>query len=214
MKKCAKIRGPNAVGCPFSLPIPAACKCAGGSVHRMAPVEEGDKATEKAHRLVYAYHKECRECVYADKILEKHEKVDCNYGDTGEGKKSLPYAGSPLYPSNFVGIGLDGITGYPLGYYADNNESRNLFFGLFSYLGREVFENLIKIATENGEEDKKILDILLKKVYNIKKEYDDAFEEVKKLLQEKQNASEENRIDTGKMWSLIKSWYGQRQGIR
>jgi len=51
-------------------------------------------------------------------------------------------------------------------------------------------------------------------VYNIKEEYESAFEEIKKLLQEKQGESEENRVDTGKMWSLIKSWYGPRQGVR
>lgn len=214
MKKCSKIRGPNVAECPFALPVPMACKCAGGTVHKMAPVEEGNENIKRANRLVYAYNKECRECVYADKILETHEKVDCNYGDTGEGKKSLPFAGSPLYPSNFVGIGLDGISSYPLGYYSDaNNESRNLFFGLFSYLGRQVFKNLIKMA-ESSPEDKEILDILLKKVYNIKKEYSDAFEEVKHLLKEKHDENEESRTDPGKMWALIKKWYGPKQDIR
>jgi len=157
--KEATIRGKNVRECPFGLPIPEACENLGGSVARLAPIDDKDSAKDvaKANRLVYAYQKECRKCPYADKILEEHGKVDCDFGDTAAGKRVPSLKGSPLYPQTFHGIGLDGLYGYPLGFYADNNESRNLFFGLFSMLGYTTIDDLIKLGDtydKVGEEDK------------------------------------------------------------
>lgn len=188
--KEAVIRGENVRGCPFGLPIIEACKNVGGSINRMAPTEDEENAAEleKANRLVYAYHKECRQCPYAEKILKEHGKVDCDFGDTAAGKKTPALKGSPLYPQTFHGIGLDGLYGHPLGFYADNNESRNLFFGLFSLLGFSTVEEIMKLGDKYdkcGEEEKAdLLDGLLVKLKSIKDEYKDTFYKIEKYLAE------------------------------
>lgn len=212
--KTATIRGEGVRDCPFGLPVPEACVNVGNSIHRMAPSEDNEKI-KKANRLVYAYHKDCKNCPYAHDILEEHKKVDCNFGDTAAGKKTPSFTGSPLYPQTFQGIGLDGLYGYPLGFYADNNESRNLFFGLFSFLGSATVEELVKLAEkydECGEKEKsEILDNLLQKLQNIKEEYKDTFEKIQKYLEEYRTNYEEKRGDTGLLWELADSWFGPRQ---
>jgi len=212
--KTATIRGEGVRDCPFGLPVPEACENAGDSVGRMAPVEKKE-STGKANRLVYAYCKTCKECPYANKILVENKKVDCNFGDTAAGKKTPAFVGSPLYPQTFSGIGLDGLYGYPLGYYADNNESRNLFFGLFSFLGFATKEELIKLADtydKCGEKDKAdIVDGLLKKMQQLKNEYGETFNKVQKFLEEYRVKHESNKMNTGLLWQLSQEWYGARQ---
>ena len=100
--KLAVIRDDNLRGCPFGLPITEACEYAGDSIHRMAPLqavpeEEKKELLVKANMVVYTYHKTGKRCPYADKLLPKHDKVDCDFGDTGQGQRSVPYRGSPLY---------------------------------------------------------------------------------------------------------------------
>jgi len=215
--KKATIRGKNVRACPFGLPIPEACENAGKSIIRMAPIEDEKELEEvgKANRLVYAYHKECRNCPYADKILEEHGKVDCDFGDTAAGKRVPAFKGSPLYPQTFHGIGLDGLYGYPLGFYADNNESRNLFFGLFSLLGFSTVEELIKLGDKYdkaGDEEKAdILDSLLEKLSRVKAEYADTFDKIEKYLAEYRQKYEDKRADTGLLWELSDAWFGPRQ---
>lgn len=231
IKKEATIRGEGVRMCPFGLPIPEACENVGDAINRMAPVEQktaeasvhvafvDEKAQNeqlvKANNIVYAYHKECKKCPYADKILVNNKKVDCNFGDTAAGRKSMPFIGSPLYPQTFVGIGLDGLYGYPLGFYADNNESRNLFFGLFSMLGSATVEEIIKLAEEYdecGENDKaKIVDTLLEKLQAIKEEYKETFEKVEQYLSDYRLKYETERNDTGLLWELADSWFAPRQ---
>lgn len=214
IEKDATVRGEGVRECPFGLPIPEACNNVGDAIHRMAPVEESDRV-KKANRLVYAYHKGCKNCPYADKILAEHGKVDCDFGDTAAGKKSVPFRGSPLYPQTFHGIGLDGLYGFPLGFYADNNESRNLFFGLFSLLGHATIDDLVKLADQydcGGDKEKAdILDSLLTKLQKIKEEYKDTFEKVEKYLEEYRNKYEHDRDDTGLLWELSDAWFGPRQ---
>lgn len=214
IEKEATIRGEGVRDCPFGLPVPDACNNVGDAINRMAPAEENDKI-KKANRLVYAYHKACKNCPYADKILPDYSKVDCSFGDTAAGKKSIPFTGSPLYPQTFHGIGLDGLYGFPLGFYADNNESRNLFFGLFSLLGHATTEELVKLADKydaGGETEKaEILDTLLKKLQSIKEEYKDTFEKVEKYLKEYRLQYEQDRDDTGLLWELSDAWFGPRQ---
>ena len=213
--KKAVIRGKDLRLCPFGLPIPSACKNAGKAVDRMSPVKNDDKELAKANRLIYTYHKECKDCPYADKILEDHEKVDCDFGDTGAGKQSTPFRGSPLYPKTFHGIGLDGLYGYPLGFYADNNESRNLFFGLFSLLGFNTVEEIIKLADEydkcKEKEKADILDGLLAKLSKIKEEYRETFDKIEKYLAKHREKYESERGDTGLLWELSDAWFGPRQ---
>jgi len=219
-KKLAIIRGDEIRGCPFGLPIVDACENAGKSVDRMAPLtnieEEGQRDNvAKANRLVYAYHKDGKTCPYADKILKSHNKVDCDFGDTGAGQHSTSFRGSPLYPQTFQGIGLDGLYGYPLGFYADNNESRNLFFGLFSLLGFSRPEELIKLADkydESGEDEKAdILDKLLRKLQSTKENHKETFAKIEKYLEDYRDKYEKERTDTGLLWELSDAWFGPRQ---
>lgn len=217
--KLAIIRGDEVRPCPFGLPILDACKYAGESIHRMAPVmdlkDEEAQKIGKANRLVYAHHKTGKRCPYADKMLEDHNKVDCDFGDTGAGQQSTPFIGSPLYPQTFQGIGLDGLYGYPLGFYADNNESRNLFFGLFSLLGFATTDELIKLADQYDSSDEQekadILDGLLEKLQTIKDEYEDTFNKIEAYLDEYRKKYEDNRADTGLLWELADAWFGPRQ---
>jgi hypothetical protein len=221
-KKLGIIRDNKLKDCPFGLPIPDACQNAGDSVNRMAPLsavdsDEQKERIKKANSLVYVHHKDGKRCQFADKVLEKFKKVDCDFGDTGQGQRSVPYRGSPLYPQTFSGIGLDGLYGYPLGFYSDNNESRNLFFGLFSFLGSDEAEKLIKLADkydECGEKDKADkIDAILKRLESIrdKEEYKEAFAQIEEFLDEYRQKYESQRTDTGLLWELADAWFGPRQ---
>jgi hypothetical protein len=216
IEKSATIRGEGVRACPFSLPIPEACENAGKSVNRMAPTPEDEKAEKiaKANRLVYTYHKDCTHCMFADKVLTNNKKVDCSFGDTAAGKKSTPFTGSPLYPQTF-GSGYEALNSRTLGLYSDNNESRNMFFGLFSLLGSTTVEEIIKLAEEYdrcGEKDKaEIVDNLLKKLQAIKDEYKDTFEKVEKYLADYRLQYEAESNDTSLIWELSDSWFGPRQ---
>lgn len=218
----AVIRGDEIRPCPFGLPVNEACKNAGNSISRMAPLsavesEEEKERIKKANRLVYAYNKEKKRCPYADKILNNHDKVDCDYADTGQGQPSASFRGSPLYPSTFHGIGYDGMYGYPLGFYADNNQSRNLFFGLFSLLGYHSVEEIVKLANkfdESEEKEKaKILDNLFKKLSDMKEASPEEVEKIEKYLKDFRESNKNNRVDPGIMWRLIETWFGPRQKI-
>jgi hypothetical protein len=222
--KLAIIRGDDIRECPFGLNITLACKYVGDGIHRMAPLdaagndkEEKDKI-KKANNIVYAYHKTGERCPYSDKILEIHNKVDCDFGDTGEGFHSTPFRGSPLYPQTFHGIGLDGLYGYPLGFYADNNESRNLFFGLFSFLGHNIVDELVKLADtydRNDELDKAdLVDNLVSKLQNIRNTHKEAFDKIEKYLAAYRDKYEVNRADTGLLWELSQKWYGPQQVLK
>ena len=220
--KLSVIRDNKLRDCQFGLPISDACKCAGDSVDRMAPlsaVKDGEhkERLKKANALVYIHHKTGKKCRFADKILEKFEKVDCDFGDTGQGQKSVPYRGSPLYPQTFTGIGLDGLYGYPLGFYADNNESRNLFFGLFSFLGSEKPKELIKLADkydEGGEKEKAdIIDKILETIESVRNsdELEEKIQDIEDFLYEARQEYEYGRADTGLLFELTDRWFGPRQ---
>ena len=184
-EKTAQIRGSGIRECPFGLPVPNACMSAGSAVSRMAEIGETG-GTAKANRLIFAYHRENKECPFANKILKNNSKVDCNYGGNSEGKKSMLFTGSPLYPQTFHGMGLDGLYGIPLGFYADNNESRNLFYGLFSLIGSASPEQLIKLADEYdvaGDEDRAtIVDNIIDKLGKMKEFNEDIFIKIERYL--------------------------------
>jgi hypothetical protein len=76
--------------------------------------------------------------------------VNCDFGDAAAGLGAPAFTGSPLYSQTFSGIGLDGLYAFPMGFYADNNESRNLFQGLFSLLGAAA-PAIVKKAIEMGD---------------------------------------------------------------
>lgn len=135
--------------CPFGLPIVGSCQYAGSSVTYMCPLNSVNKdkrgLIKKANKRVYVYQKDNTRCIYATSIMEKLKAVNCDFGDTGQGMHAPAFQGSPLYPQTFSGIGLSGLYAFPLGFYADNNESRNLFQGLFSLVGKENMD-IIKAA--------------------------------------------------------------------
>lgn len=192
--KQSTIRGSELNDCPFGLPIPNACMCVGEAINRMVPAK--NKKMIKANRLVYAYHKGCKECPFADRILEKYSKVNCSFGDTAQGMKSIPFKASPLYPNTFSGIGFGGLSSFPLGYYVDNDNSRNLFLGLFSLLGHNTTEDLLKLADHYdtcGENEKAdMLDNVLSKLGTIKLKYSNIFNKIEKYFAEYKNHINKN----------------------
>ena len=154
-RKQAFIRGDCGKQCPFGLNIPNACKSVGDAILRMTPIEELDDADKekytKTNQIVYTYCKERKPCKFADKIMDdKFHKVDCDFGDVGGGQHSSNWQGSPLYPGTFNSMMLSGLHTRPLGWYSDNSAARNMFMGLFSYLGRAEYTNMIKLSKDIG----------------------------------------------------------------
>jgi hypothetical protein len=156
MKKRAWIRGSDKEKkCPFGLPITLACHNAGEATAHMCPLEAvppgKQKAVAEANKRVYIHSKTGTRCMYAHNIMDQGRAVNCDFGDAGAGMNTPAFSGSPLYAQTFSGIGLDGLYAFPLGFYADNNESRNLFQGLFSLLGERASE-IIKEAMDECDE--------------------------------------------------------------
>lgn len=225
LEKFAVIRGNDANKCPFGLPIPTACECAGESVRRMTPInaveEENDKNTlTKANKLVYIYNKDGNKCPFADKILKQWAKVDCDFGDTAEGEDSVPLSGSPLYPRTFSGLGYEALSSTPLGFYTDQYPARNMFYGLFSFLGSQKVDQIVKLANAYDEcghgEDADKIDKLLKDIEDIRDEndFESALLKIEEILAEFRDRYQDSREDTGLLYELAKKWYGPRQMIR
>jgi hypothetical protein len=127
--------------CPFGLPITNGCKCAGSSVFNMVNIEsvpEDKKEKIKTmNKRILVFYGGQQKCVFANNIMEKYGSVNCNFDDTAAGMGEFPtIEGSPLYTQTFGGMGLDGLHAAPIGFYADNLVSRNLFEGLFSLVSR------------------------------------------------------------------------------
>lgn len=166
--KYADIRKNDDEGCPFGLRIPFGCKMAGDAVDRMGPLKIlGEEASDEEKQTLANANKrmlnwtilgktteEPGRCKYAAKIFPEKDAVECNYEDTapGVGQKSVTLA-APFYSQIFSGIGLNGLYSYPIGFYADYNISRNLFYGLYSLQGGEDLEMLCKIAALARGED-------------------------------------------------------------
>jgi hypothetical protein len=155
MKKNCWIRGErNGKLCPFGLPIALACGNAGDSTAHMCPLEalpaDRREAVTTANKRIYLYHKTGQRCLYAVNVMEDAQAVNCDFGDAGQGLGGAAFSGSPLYAQTFSGVGLDGLYAFPMGFYADNNESRNLFQGLFSLLGAHAPE-IVKMAIMDSE---------------------------------------------------------------
>lgn len=138
IKKCAYIRSDTKGDrqCPFGLPITMGCEHAGNSVANMCPLKmvpvEKQEQVKKANQRVYLYHRTNSRCLYAADIIESKDTVNCDFGDVAAGMHAPAFQGSPLYAQTFAGVGIDGLYAFPLGFYADNNTSRNLPEGLFS----------------------------------------------------------------------------------
>ena len=208
MRKCAWIRSDKDQGqgkCPFGLPITEGCRHAGDAVTHMCPLEtvskEKHEPIEKANKRVYIYYKTDNRCIYASNILENRGVVNCDFGDTGAGMQTPTFSGSPLYAQTFGGIGLDGLYAFPLGFYADNNESRNLFQGLFSLVGGEAYE----IVKESAIRMSPVKDILEKISNNEPLTTDEQLELVQALDKCRQGYND-NDVSTGKLYEMISLW--------
>tara|TARA_B100000131_G_scaffold322185_1_gene375291 strand:+ start:8577 stop:9005 length:429 start_codon:yes stop_codon:yes gene_type:complete len=134
--------------CPFGLSIPGGCKSAGGSVSgsnsaavsQMQVIDVKDDDLEEvidSNIEILLAVEEPGRCPFADMIIEDREAVDCKFD---ESLSSMPAGnvglnGSPLYPHTFVGNMSEAQYGYPLDHYSDNNESRNVYYGLYSLIG-------------------------------------------------------------------------------
>ena len=207
-RKCAFIKTDKdgTDRCPFGLPITEACKHAGDSVANMAPlelIEDEDKRerVEKANKRVYIYYKTGDRCIYAADIMEDQKAVNCNFGDHAQGAH-LPKAfeGSPLYAQTFSGIGLDGLYAFPLGFYADNNESRNLFHGLFSLVGEKTTGQIIKNAIISKDK------IIWEKIKNNEILFPDEQDRLNLIIQDIRENFEDVRNDPAKVKELIDKW--------
>jgi len=120
------------------------------SARKLVAAKEKQDKVKKANQRVYIYNKTGKRCLYAANVLKNQNAVNCDFGDTGQGVHMPAMVGSPLYAQTFAGVGLDGLYAYPLGFYADNNTSRNLFHGLFSLVGDlEQTTSIIKTAVCN-----------------------------------------------------------------
>jgi hypothetical protein len=168
--KLAVIRQNDSDPCPFGLPVPFGCQHAGGIINKLAPLDVMEDATEEEQRriadanvrmmawILMKSGEEPGKCPYAAKIFKAQEASECNYDDTapGEDQKAALMA-APFYSQIFSGLGLNGLYTYPIGYYADYNISRNLFYGIFSLQGaerREVLKKLAGEALERAEREK------------------------------------------------------------
>src|SRR5690606_29592093 len=145
--------------------------------------EQEHKKLTKANKLVYINHKTGEKCPFADSILEEFDKVDCDFGDTGQGQEAAAWQGSPLYPSTFQGLS-GGLHSFPLGFYADNDTSRNMFFGLYSLQGRVKYvDQLTKLAEQCEGKLKQALDDILLDISTSDKDHlDEKLEKLESIL--------------------------------
>ena len=160
--KLAVIKDGQTDKCPFGLPIPFACQHAGQTIEKLASMDIMPDADEKDQQaiadanirmmswLMLKGTCDVGRCPYAAKIFKNQNAVECNYYDTapGEGQKSVLRA-SPFFSQIYSGVGLNGLLTYPIGYYADYNTSRNLFWSLFSLNQEDRREILKKLASES-----------------------------------------------------------------
>jgi hypothetical protein len=205
--KCAFIRKDieGSKRCPFGLPIPEGCEHAGDSVSYMCPAEavpeDKGESVEKANKRVYIHYKTDSRCLYASNIIRGKGAVNCNFGDTGAGTHIPTLSGSPLYPQTFSGIGLDGLYAFPLGFYADNNESRNLFQGLFSLVGSDVYE-IIKEAVAVDE----LLKSIAEKLENNEPLTTEEQLYLTECVSQCRQDYEGDRTDSAKAYELAEKW--------
>ena len=192
----------NGKKCPFGLPITLACKNAGDSVTHMCPFNIVQKNKQEriilANKKIYIYGKTNQRCLYAVNVMENPESVNCDFGDVGQGMGGASFSGSPLYAQTFAGVGLDGLYAFPLGFYADNSESRNLFQGLFSLLGSDNNYFIKKFALE---EDK-----IWEKLESGASLTNNEFTRLENIIEEYRTEFEDNRTDPEKARELSDKW--------
>jgi hypothetical protein len=159
--KFASIRKNTEESCPFGLPIPFGCKCAGKNTNQMAPLNiMGDQSSDEEKEMISAANTKLlawnilqnpekpSQCPYAGMLLEKNDAVECNYEDSAPGQgPAQALQAAPFYGKVFNGGMLGGLLTSPPGYYSDYNVSRNSYFGTLSLQGEDRKE-MIKVLAE------------------------------------------------------------------
>jgi hypothetical protein len=129
--------------CPYGLDIPFACKCAGDSVSRMAPLsisKDDESDIIKSNKRLLILQGTGERCKYANNIFDEKKSVECGYDSDSPGVHPAKLEAAPFYSKVYNNIALDGLYSYPLGYYADYNISRNLYYGTYSIQSSEKHE--------------------------------------------------------------------------
>jgi hypothetical protein len=161
--KLAVIRQNDSESCPFGLSVPFACRNIGETINRLAPVSvlgedpspEEVKQLIKANKTVMTMEAKGSRCPYAGKLFKEKKAVECNFDSNAPGispeKGMLP---SPFYSKVYDNIAYDGLYSYPMGWYGDNNISRNLYYGAYSLQGSDDNDGIEKNSEEktSGEE--------------------------------------------------------------
>jgi hypothetical protein len=159
--KLAVIRDNSDRKCPFGLSVPTACKTAGELINKMAPIAIlGPDASEDeiedlvdANNTLLQIEMPGERCFYAGKIFQDKEAVECNWTSNAPGvSQESALQASPFYSKVYNNVAYDGLYSYPLGWYADNNISRNLFYGIYSIHGSEDLEFIDKTGEEENSE--------------------------------------------------------------
>lgn len=167
MKKClklAEIRKNDNSPCPFGLPIPFGCTCAGKNIDRMAPLNiMGDDSSEDEKQMIgnantklLAWNllkssEKPTQCPYVGHVLEKQESVECNYDDMAPREGSVQaLQPSPFYSKMFNGS-INGLATVPVGYYTDYNTSRNSYYGTYSLTGCNVYNLISKLGKSKNK---------------------------------------------------------------
>jgi hypothetical protein len=154
--RLAIIRTNTEDSCPFGLNVAHGCRNVGDLINKMAPIDSlGDEASKeerdaiaKANNRLFMWHNPGQRCFFAGKLFADKPTVECNWHSNAPGITEKGILGAPFYSKVYNNIGLDGIYSYPLGYYADNNISRNMYYGLYSLMGGEQDANLVKLSSE------------------------------------------------------------------
>lgn len=156
--KLAMIRNNKSDPCPFGLSIPFGCKHAGNVIDNMAPLalaksdEQQDRIKKANNRLLQSELLDSAEepvhCKYSTKIIDIKEAVECNFTDVAPGMGTSPLFGPAYNNEPMAPFTMNGLRTYPIGYSADYNISRNLYFGIMSLQGNDLSQQLQSLAKE------------------------------------------------------------------
>lgn len=117
--------------CPFGFDIPVGCNHAGDLVNHLTPAISAEIAENNKNLLLeYVSSGDSFKCAYADKILNKKQKVLCMFPEE-QSAIEMP-TGSPLYYKPMSGTLMTGLMTFPLGYYNDNSLDRSYYYGYYS----------------------------------------------------------------------------------
>lgn len=149
LRKLAVIRDNEDSPCPFGLPIVQACFTAGDSVDDMEIVTDtqAEKPTIEHNLAILNKNVEQKKCKYAAHLFKnKEHSVDCDFGDTAAGlSQDVSFLGSPYYTQIDKGVGIGGLSNYPVTYQTDGSEYRsNLYYGMYGWASDRQIRSLLR----------------------------------------------------------------------